>query len=236
MRTGRRHAARRFSPRTLLPGLLLALATAAILIGPDLPPPRLLFRYGLPPAGGPTDRTVVLDRIEFAEIAPGYARVRRRVFAQKGDFLGSLCRPLGLPFGVPDVPAPYGFDAWVEAPRTFWIGRAVVDAEDRGRLPGYLPDGSEWTAGAEDLVWFAVATGGLRPAHDDVRVASGRPRGSVPLLVGRGWDGRALTSLEIMSLQYSILNAQWTELMAQFEGDPNSADPEVVIRVWVPPE
>ena len=38
----------------------------------DWPPPRLILKYGLPPAGGPTGRKLTVEGIEFIELSAGY--------------------------------------------------------------------------------------------------------------------------------------------------------------------
>jgi hypothetical protein len=92
--------------------LLLAGAVAVLWNVLDWPPPRLILKYGLPPAGGPTGRTKVIAGMEFVEVSAGYLRVVRQVRGAAGF------RVLGADFR--DI------DEWIEQPRSFWISRDVV--------------------------------------------------------------------------------------------------------------
>jgi hypothetical protein len=100
----------------------------------DVPPLRLLWRYGLPPAGGPTGREVVLHvdgrRVRFVEMAPGYCHVVRKVWTDEGDFLGRLFAPLGLSLGDPPVRSDTYRDEWVEVEEPYWIAPAAYDDPD----------------------------------------------------------------------------------------------------------
>ena len=55
--------------------LFLALILAALWNVFDWPPPRLILKYGFPPAGGPTGRTMTIEGVEFVELKPGYFRM-----------------------------------------------------------------------------------------------------------------------------------------------------------------
>jgi hypothetical protein len=74
--------------------LFLVLVLAALWAGFDWPPPRLILRYGFPPAGGPTGRTMAIEGVEFVEPKPGYSRKGSHFLCQKGSLLG---RAGGLP-------------------------------------------------------------------------------------------------------------------------------------------
>ena len=126
--------------------VLLALAGVTVLLWAalDWPPPRLLMKYGLPPAGGPTGRTKTVAGLEFVEIEEGYCQVRRQVIEQEGDFLGRALRPLGLPIGRPEINVPeYSWDCFVEVPRDYWIATGVIGAIRLGEIEKL----STWGAG-----------------------------------------------------------------------------------------
>ncbi len=55
--------------------LCLVLVLAALWAAFDWPPPRMILKYGLPPTGGPTGRTMTIEGVEFVELKPGYFRL-----------------------------------------------------------------------------------------------------------------------------------------------------------------
>jgi len=65
---------RRFPWRKLVAAVLVAAAAPVLWIVLDLPPPLLLARYGLPPAGGPTGDSCLIANTTFIELLPGYYR------------------------------------------------------------------------------------------------------------------------------------------------------------------
>jgi hypothetical protein len=133
------------------------------------------FSSHLPPAGGPTGRTKVFDldgkRLEFAEIAPGYRRIRRRIWSERGDLLGRIGESVGLDVGTPGRRAHLFFDGWVEVEETIWIARTPLPSVSevmiapklrpmpaaRSRLPGKA---FRFADAAE--LYYASGTGALR--------------------------------------------------------------------------
>jgi hypothetical protein len=57
---------RRLSVIGFLP-LLMVLLLAVLWSVRDWPPPRLILKYGFPPTGGPTGRTLTIEAVEFVE-------------------------------------------------------------------------------------------------------------------------------------------------------------------------
>jgi formylglycine-generating enzyme required for sulfatase activity len=116
----------------------------------------LILKYGLPPAGGPTGRTQTIEGIEFLEIGPGYFRMGSNFLAEKGDLLGRICGPLGLPWGTPTVPSREMPVRWVEIPQRFWVARHEVTNLQYERCnPMHWRD--EWSEGDQhpvtDVSW-----------------------------------------------------------------------------------
>jgi formylglycine-generating enzyme required for sulfatase activity len=105
----------------------------------DWPPPRLLLKYGFPPAGGPTGRTCTLEGVEFVELSPGCFRMGSHARCETGDLLGRICAMAGLPWGR--RPRHSGVECpprWVEFREGFWIARTEVTHEQYGRFdPGH---------------------------------------------------------------------------------------------------
>ncbi len=108
--------------------VLLAGATTLLWAALSWPPPRLILRYGLLPAGGPTGRTMTVHGVEFVELSAGYFRMgsEEGVGAVRGDLLGLVCRPLGLPWGKQPSLGAEGPPHWVAIPEAFWIARTEV--------------------------------------------------------------------------------------------------------------
>ena len=120
--------------------VLLALAGATVIVWKalDWPPPRLLLKYGLPPAGGPTGRTEVVAGIEFVEVAPGYRYVdRHKAGCMKGDLVGRVFRGLGISLGDPGTHSHWRCRYWTECPDTIWVSRSCVSAAFMQNAPGW---------------------------------------------------------------------------------------------------
>jgi formylglycine-generating enzyme required for sulfatase activity len=96
----------------------------------DLPPPRLLFKYGLPPVGGPTGKTLEREGLTFIELSPGYYRMGSHALCEKGDLLGIVGSFLGFEWGTPPehdrTECPR---RWVEIPEPFFIATTEVPNE-----------------------------------------------------------------------------------------------------------
>jgi eukaryotic-like serine/threonine-protein kinase len=115
--------------------LFLVLVLAALWSGFDWPPPRLILKYGFPPTGGPTGRTMTIEGVEFVELKPGYFRMGSHFLCQKGDLLGRVCAVLGIRWGM--QPKHAGNECpphWVEIARVFWIARTEVTNEQYERF------------------------------------------------------------------------------------------------------
>jgi formylglycine-generating enzyme required for sulfatase activity len=116
---------RLISSVTLL--LFLVLLLAALWAGFDWPPAPLILRYGFPPTGGPTGRTMTIEGVEFVELKPGYFRMGSHFLCSKGNLLGRISAVLGLTLG--EHPTHYSRECpphWVEIDGAFWIGRTEV--------------------------------------------------------------------------------------------------------------
>jgi len=114
----------------------------------DRPPPGLILKYGLPPAGGPTGRRATLEGVEFVELAPRYFRAD--VCAPRcrhGDLLGRLSAAFGLRMGRRERHVRGCIQGWQEVTHPVWVSFAVQpwevhirindDAHDRNpRAPG----------------------------------------------------------------------------------------------------
>jgi len=154
--------------------LLLAggLCIAWALLG--APPPKLVLRHGLPPAGGPTGRSARNSLgVEFVEVAPGYARVRWRILLTEGDWLGRICSRLGLDWG--NAPKLYkdAADRWVEVREPFWVSTVGIDAKLAQNLP--LPEGAPRPAWDADFTeWMRNTDGGAyrEPTDDEIYFAA----------------------------------------------------------------
>ncbi|MCU0725368.1 MAG: formylglycine-generating enzyme family protein, partial [Planctomycetes bacterium] len=103
----------------------------------DQPPPRLILKYGFPPAGGPTGRTMTIEGVEFVELKPGYFRMGSHFFCQEGDLVGRICAALGLPWGKhPRHNTNECPPHWVEIRTGFWMARTEIT---NGQFERYQP-------------------------------------------------------------------------------------------------
>ncbi|UCC69710.1 MAG: hypothetical protein JSV79_07410 [Armatimonadota bacterium] len=76
--------------------VLLAVGTVAVLWHVlDWPPPRLILKYGFPPAGGPTGRTETVGDLELIEVDTRYAWADSQWIEQ--------CEPLWISRAFPDL-------------------------------------------------------------------------------------------------------------------------------------
>jgi hypothetical protein len=115
--------------------MLLGFALTATWMICDWPPPRLILKYGLPPAGGATGRTMELGGIKFVKLEPGYYRMNSHYGCEDADLLGRICSSIGLPWGrQPDEVANDCRLSWVEIDRPLWIAAEPVSAADFGQL------------------------------------------------------------------------------------------------------
>ena len=100
----------------------------------DLPPPGVLWSYGLNPACAPTGNSREVEGVEFVEVGPGVFRMGTEPGPEEGDFLGRLCRRLGLPWGDQRVNSDEVPSRWVEFPDGFWIARTEVTNQQYERF------------------------------------------------------------------------------------------------------
>ena len=129
---------------TLLAGIL----TAAWHVT-GWPPPWLVAKYGLPPAGGPTGRKLTVEGIEFIELSRGYYLMGSSYYidrgfddSSEGDSLGRLAQRLGLPLG--EQPFSYHMELpqrWIEISTPFWCAVTEVTRGQYRRSGAPLPRG-----------------------------------------------------------------------------------------------
>jgi len=113
--------------------ILLAAVVLALLVGvgyiawtlAGLPPVRYHLRYGLDPYCEPTGEKETYEGVEFIEIGPGIFRMGS-TFRAGGDWLGKLCKPLGLAWGKHPKPSNEMPVHWVEFRRGFWIATTEI--------------------------------------------------------------------------------------------------------------
>jgi len=113
--------------RLVFAALLLALVgvgCAAWTIA-GLPPARYVLRYGLSPGCEPTGEKETYEGVTFVEIGPGIFRMGS-TFKARGDWLGKLCAPFGLPWGEQPEASNEMPVHWVEFRRGFWIATTEI--------------------------------------------------------------------------------------------------------------
>jgi len=109
----------------VLLGLILLCANATHL--------ALGHRYGWSDRGGPTGRRMTIEGLEFVEIRAGYFWMGSHWLCERGNWLGRMSEPLGLPFGR--APKHYsGLDAecpvrLIEIDHSFWMSATEVTHE-----------------------------------------------------------------------------------------------------------
>lgn len=109
---------------------VLGLVTIGAWVTLDWPPPRLILKYGLPSAGGPTGKTEEFGGIRFIELSPGYFRMGSHHLCEKGDLLGLLGSMLGTEWGTVAehrrTECPRG---WVEIEEPFFFAVTEITNE-----------------------------------------------------------------------------------------------------------
>ena len=91
----------------------------------DWPPPRLILKYGLPPAGGPTGRSLTIERLRFVEIEPGYFYAEPEHFVSAEGLISRALRSFGL-----QVSGTAPFAGWTEIDHHLWVLRTEVSTDD----------------------------------------------------------------------------------------------------------
>jgi hypothetical protein len=131
--------------RVLISVVLLAVLAGTIAVvwhAFDGPPPRLILKYGLPPAGGLTGQTREVGGITFRQVGPGYARIRE--YGLVWGYVFPLLR-LGLRLRTSEA-------RWLEVREAFWISRDEVFADevtlsaDNASIRDRVLDPSAWRA------------------------------------------------------------------------------------------
>jgi formylglycine-generating enzyme required for sulfatase activity len=112
-----------------------------------LPPLKFVLRYGLFPGCEPTGETRTIEEIEFIEIGPGIAQLGSTHLAPPGDWLGTICAPLGLPWGRQPKPSNEMPVRWVEFRRGFWIAKTEIS---NGKFARFDPNLQRFTGMATD--------------------------------------------------------------------------------------
>jgi formylglycine-generating enzyme required for sulfatase activity len=107
--------------------LLIGVCVAWKLLG--LPQPGLVLKYGFPPTGGPTGRTLTVEGVEFVELRPGYCRMGSHFLCKEGDLLGRVCSTVGLPWGEQPEHQNECPLRWVKFADGFWIARTELTNE-----------------------------------------------------------------------------------------------------------
>ncbi len=93
----------------------------------DFPPPRLLLRYGFPPAGGPTGRHRDIEGLTYIELSAGYFRMGSHHLCERGDLLGLVDSVLGTDWGTrPEHNGTECPTRWVEIAEPFWIATTEI--------------------------------------------------------------------------------------------------------------
>ncbi|MEN8152078.1 MAG: formylglycine-generating enzyme family protein [Planctomycetota bacterium] len=93
----------------------------------DWPPPRLILKYGLPPAGGPTGRRMTVEGMEFIELSAGYFRMGSHTGCTETSLIDEIRRLLGSGTALSRRHAGYECPPhWVEIPHPIWVGRSEV--------------------------------------------------------------------------------------------------------------
>ena len=112
--------------------LVISILVRAAWIGADLPPPDLLVRYGCPPKERTTGNVHAIDvdgdRIEFAEVCPGYTPVRQILEPN------AWCRALRACLGPSFSRHPPERQVWLSVREPFWISHRIVE-ESLRRIP-----------------------------------------------------------------------------------------------------
>ena len=132
---------KRFPVGWIVSPLLVALLFAGLRPRAGGVPGMLVLRYGLPPAGGATGRTVTVEGIEFVELREGFFRMGSHFLCRPGELLGAIGALLHRPWGDPGLHAAGECPpCWVEMRHRFWIARREVTCEQFLRFqPRYRP-------------------------------------------------------------------------------------------------
>ena len=131
--------------------VLVALLAATLwwaLLG--APPPALMLEYGLPPAGGPTGRTLHVEGMEFVELSRGYYLMGS----------GELCAGISRKLVALEAEQP---SHWVEIVSPFWVSTTEVpvslwlEFDQSGRYEEYRELATKYptvlTRPAVDITW-----------------------------------------------------------------------------------
>ncbi len=162
-------------------GVVAVSAVSWMLLG--LPPPRLVLKYGLPPAGGPTGRRLTVEGIEFIELGPGYFQEGSHRNCFEGDLPGRISERLGLPWGEHPVHGAKECPPhWEEISFAFWIARTELTVV---QFAGFDPAHRQWPSPQPDCP--------VKPASWEVMLdfcewLSGRSGSTIRPPTGNEWE------------------------------------------------
>jgi hypothetical protein len=132
----------------------------------DWPPPRMILKYGFPPAGGPTGRRVVHQETTFLQIAPGYRRLERKIYEAEGTPIGDLLGGIGVKWGKQSIRDGLYECRWVEVEKPYWISvgpfTGTLIHDDNGGFQTMRPMPGTLRRPTVDQLWFAYLTATLR--------------------------------------------------------------------------
>ncbi len=85
---------------------------------------------------------MTIEGVEFVELKPGYFRMGSHFLCQKGDLIGRICAPLGLPWGKrASHGSAFGQECpvrWLQVKDPFWLARSETTNEQFERFdPGH---------------------------------------------------------------------------------------------------
>jgi len=109
--------------------LLLAGVGQIVWMIAELPPVRMVWRYGFSYDPEPTGKKKSYQGVEFVEIGPGCFRMGSNQGAEGGDLLGRWCARFGLPWGDQPKFSDEMPVHWVEFPRGFFVAETEVTNE-----------------------------------------------------------------------------------------------------------
>ncbi len=190
--------------------LLLGAILTAVWVGCDWPPPRLILKYGFPPAGGPTGRRLTIHGLSFTEIAPGYGKVGSTWGQQSHGSMTIAVHRLRALLGMERE--PFGWRAgsrhqpfWMEQRTSFWFQESMLPEEYFARCREELGEALVSCRGADLIVHPALFSTWL----------SGRSGSQLRLPSTEEWEYTAWSGLWRSVTEHTQYNsqvppAQWT--------------------------
>ncbi len=130
---------------------------AAVWVGCDWPPPRLILKYGFPPAGGPTGRRLTVEGIEFIELRPAYIQMGSHYLCNKGDALGRVSALFGLGWGSSPCHAQTECPKqWREIDYCIWLAATEL-TEEQYSVSGKRAQAPRKEHPVTEVNWHAAA-------------------------------------------------------------------------------